>query len=233
MLIAARSMALFDEHGEALFTPEYWQARGALTPAARGRGSAWFIASGSFDWVLRHYRRGGWLATQVSLDRYLWSGEARVRALVEWRLLDELLKRGLPVPEPIGARYLRCWTTYRCDLITRRIPDAAPLSDLLAADRLGAALWRSLGATIARFHAAGVDHADLNAHNILMAPAGAFSIIDFDRGRLRPPGPWRAGNLGRLQRSLLKVSRTLPAGRFVPADWDELLAGYRNGAGRG
>jgi 3-deoxy-D-manno-octulosonic acid kinase len=233
MLIGAGSLAPFEAGGEALFSPEFWQARGALTPAARGRGSAWFIAAQPFDWALRHYRRGGRLAAHISLDRFLWSGEARVRSFVEWRLLDKLQQRGLPVPEPIGARYRRGWFTYRCDLITRRIADASPLSDLLAADRLAAAQWRSLGATIARFHAAGVDHADLNAHNILLAPGGVFSIIDFDRGRLRLPGAWRSANLRRLQRSLRKVSATLPGGRYVASDWHELLAGYGAGAAAG
>ncbi|MFI4891101.1 MAG: 3-deoxy-D-manno-octulosonic acid kinase [Steroidobacterales bacterium] len=231
MLIAARSMAPFDAHGEALFTPEYWQVRGALSRAARGRGSAWFIATESFEWVLRHYRRGGRLAAHFPPDRYLWTGEARVRSFVEWRLLEQLWERGLPVPEPVGARYCRGGLTYHCDLITRRIAGAAPLSDRLAAGRLAPGGWRSLGATIARFHAAGAYHADLTAHNILMTPGGVFSVIDFDRGRLRAPGPWAGANLNRLQRSLRKVSGTLPAGRFVPADWDELLAGYRDGAG--
>jgi len=137
----------------------------------------------------------------------------------------------LPVPEPVGARYRRGLFTYRCDLITRRISGASPLSDLLEARRLAPALWRSLGATIARFHAAGVDHADLNAHNILATPGGTYSIIDFDRGRLRAPGPWRNANLRRLKRSLDKVTGAGPLGRFIASDWDELLAGYAAGAG--
>jgi len=70
-----------------------------------------------------------------------------------------------------------------------------------------------------------VDHADLNAHNILMGDGGV-SIIDFDRGRLRAPGKWAAANLARLQRSLMKIGAALPPGRFSAADWDALMAGY-------
>jgi 3-deoxy-D-manno-octulosonic acid kinase len=229
MLVAPQNIGEFEIAGKALFRPDYWRKNGTVTPASRGRGSAWFIAAGSADWALRHYRRGGRLAVHSSLDLYLWAGESRVRSFVEWRLLAALRALGLPVPEPVGAYYQRGLLAYRCDLITRRIAGAFPLSDRLAADRLAPELWRSLGTTIARFHGAGVDHADLNAHNILITPAGSCSIIDFDRGRLRPPGPWRNANLRRLERSLHKVCATLPPGRFVSSDWDELLGAYAAG----
>ena len=58
---------------EALFDPEFWRSRGELSETARGRGSAWFIASGSRQWVLRHFRRGGFIA-RLSRDRYVWTG---------------------------------------------------------------------------------------------------------------------------------------------------------------
>ena len=102
---------------------------------------------------------------------------------------------------------------YRCDLITRRIADAVPLSEALAAAP-GRAL-ESVGATVRRLHDAGADHADLNAHNILIDPRGMVSVIDFDRGRLRRHGGrWAARNLRRLRRSLVKISAGLPADRF-------------------
>jgi 3-deoxy-D-manno-octulosonic acid kinase len=52
------------------------------------------------------------------------------------------------------------------------------------------------------------------------------SVIDFDRGRLRSPGAWTTQNLTRLHRSLVKISRPLPADRFSAAAWQCLLAGY-------
>ncbi|HVF34656.1 MAG TPA: lipopolysaccharide kinase InaA family protein, partial [Candidatus Saccharimonadia bacterium] len=62
------------------------------------------------------------------------------------------------------------------------------------------------GDTIRRFHDAGVWHADLNAHNVLRDEAGAFWLLDFDRGWLAPPRErWRRANLARLERSLRKV----------------------------
>ena len=213
---------------EAAFDPMYWAARGELIEVAAGRGSAWFV-SRSGCWVLRHYRRGGWIA-RLSRDRYCWTGETRVRAFAEYRLLEELVRGGLPVPKPVAARYRRTGLTYRCDLITERIAGTRPLSSALTSGPLNDRTWRAIGAAIARLHAAGADHADLNAHNILVGEDGAVSVIDFDRGVLRKDkeksGLWAADNLSRLHRSLLKISRDLPPDRFSAAAWDRLLSGY-------
>ncbi len=214
-----------DTAGEALFDPQFWAARGALGAVSAGRGAAWFVDCGHRQWVLRHYRRGGYMA-RIACDRYLWAGEGRVRAFEEYRILERLTERGLPVPKPVAARYRRSGVIYRCDLIVERIADAKPLSSMLAAAVLCDASWGAIGATIARLHREGVDHADLNAHNILLDGRGAVSAIDFDRCRLRGPGAWRLRNLRRLHRSLAKISRELPADRFPAAAWGCLLAGY-------
>jgi 3-deoxy-D-manno-octulosonic acid kinase len=213
---------------EALFDPQFWAARGETSPTPGGRGAAWFIHRGERQWVLRHSRRGGLLAP-ITRDRYMWMSEARVRTFAEWRLLDALTRRDLPVPKPVAAQYQRCGLIYRCDLITERILNAQPLSAALAAGALAESVWREVGAVIARLHRAGADHADLNAHNILYAAEAAeaaISVIDFDRGRLRSPGAWRQSNLERLRRSLEKISRSLPSDRFSPREWAWLHAGY-------
>jgi tRNA A-37 threonylcarbamoyl transferase component Bud32 len=147
-----------------------------------------------------------------------------VRSFAEWRLLLNLSQRGLNVPKPVAAFYRRERLTYRCDLITERIAHTQSLSAALGAGPLATSCWRAIGAAIARLHRQGVDHADLNAHNILLGANGGVSVIDFDRGRVREPGVWTARNLERLKRSLKKVS---PPNRFTPASWDELLAGYQ------
>src|SRR5713101_1656096 len=149
---------LAEDAQEALFDPEYWRARGELVTVWGGRGSAWFIASGARQWVLRHFRRGGFIA-RWSRDAYVWMGEDKVRAFAEWRLLDAMTRRGLPVPQPVAARYQRTGVCYRCDLITQRIVDADPLSAVLAQGALPEPLWRAIGAVIGLLHGAGVDHA--------------------------------------------------------------------------
>jgi 3-deoxy-D-manno-octulosonic acid kinase len=202
-----------------LFDPEYWRRRGELQEVSAGRGSAWFVSSGARQWVLRHFRRGGFIARWWR-DSYVWKGEHRVRAFAEWQLLAVLSDRGLPVPRPVAARYQRRGLIYRCDLITQRIAHAEPLSAVLARGVIAEARWRAVGAAVASLHRGGVDHADLNAHNILLDAKGRVSIIDFDRGRIRGPGPWAARNLRRLQRSLLKI------GHFSAESWGWLMAGY-------
>ena len=219
------------EAAQSLFEPDFWRRRNSLVEAARGRGSAWFVNFGASRWVLRHYRRGGYIA-RFCEDRYVWTGETRVRAFAEWRLLELLNERGLPVPKPIAARYQRSGLLYRCELITQRIADARPLSETLMVSAMPEATWRAVGAAVAELHRAGVDHADLTAHNLLLDEQGTVSVIDFDRGRLRAPGAWTARNLQRLRRSLAKVSRGLPADRFSAQMWEWLRAGYAARLGR-
>lgn len=211
-----------------LFEPEYWQSRRAVSRALAGRGLTLFVEYGGRQWVLRHYRRGGWAAALLG-DRYLWTGEARSRPMREWRLMSELRAEGLPVPAPVAARYVRAGLFYRGDLITERIVDALPLSGWLERGAVALTHWLAVGACIRRFHASGVCHADLNAHNILLDQAGDVSLIDFDRGTRREPGEWQRANLVRLHRSLRKISAAMPRGRFGEPEWHALIQGYASG----
>jgi 3-deoxy-D-manno-octulosonic acid kinase len=211
------------------FEPEYWRRHDAIDGAARGRGTTYFIRSGDSGFVLRHYRRGG-LVARVSRDRYLWRTEADTRSFAEWYLTYHLHRAGLPVPAPIAARYVRHGAFYRADLITQRIPDATPLAQALLAGPLPLSQWIDVGRCIRRFHDAGVHHADLNAHNILLTPKQVY-LIDFDRGELRKRGWWADSTLVRLYRSLEKVTLLDAPESFTDQDWHGLLAGYRESAG--
>nr|NIQ93486.1 3-deoxy-D-manno-octulosonic acid kinase [Desulfuromonadales bacterium]NIS39829.1 3-deoxy-D-manno-octulosonic acid kinase [Desulfuromonadales bacterium] len=152
------------------------------------------------------------------------------RAFREWRLLAELYERGLPVPRPIAACVELNPFIYRADLIIEKIPGVRSLAQRLEARSLSDSQWQEVGKCLRRFHDAGCWHADLNAHNILLNEDGDVFVIDFDRGRLRQPGRWREKNLARLHRSLEKVDRLSPSATFKSDDWQELLAGYRQGA---
>ena len=207
----------------AWFTREYWAARQALTEESGGRGTVCFLRSALGSWVLRHYRRGGLIA-RISNDRYLWTGEARTRSFAEWRLLAQLRRRNLPVPDPIAAYYCRRGMTYQADLITRELPASRTLTQSLS-HGLSATQWHAVGATIARFHLQGAHHADLNANNILLA-AHAVYVLDFDRGQLRSRGAWEARVLERLHRSLRKVSAR-DGTQFGEREWQWLMDAYR------
>lgn len=219
--------ALVAEPGPDLM-PQLAAAAGSPPESARrGRGQVLWIEQSGACWVLRHYRRGGWVGRWID-DRYAWLGEERTRSFREWRMLARLHSIGLPVPRPVAAGWDRQGWCYRADLVTTAIPEAAPLSDRLAAR--DAIDWRGIGETLARFHAAGACHADLNAHNILVDAEGKTWLLDFDRGRFRAPGAWQARNLARLERSLRKIAAEPGMPDFSAPGWAELQAAYREAA---
>ncbi len=207
------------------FEREHWTAAGRAETASGGRGGVAFVETPAGACALRHYHRGGW-AARLSRDRYVWTGAERTRAFREFRLLARLAERGLPVAAPVAARYVRHGAAYRADLLTRRVVAAHTLAQRLAERRLGGALAHRVGGTIARFHAAQVWHADLNAHNVLVDADDAVWLIDFDRGRVRAPNAaWRRANLRRLRRSLDKLGARAVAD-FDAQFWRPLLAAY-------
>lgn len=222
--------------GDDWFDPVHWQSG----TVAGGRGSAWRVQTPAGAAVLRHYRRGGALARLLG-DRYWWEHADRTRPFAEFRLLQRLQALHLPAPQPLAARYRRSGFFYRADLITRLVANATTLAERLSARRVDAATMRRVGATVARFHGAGIWHADLNAHNVLLVDAPEqvslsareaatthVYLIDFDRGELRRhDGEWPEQNLARLRRSLLKLgAATDGETAFDSGLWQPLRDGY-------
>lgn len=216
--------------GPTVFDAEAWPRQVTVvgTTGGAGRGTTRFVASEAGEFALRHYYRGG-LVARLFEDHYLWLGADATRPFREWRLLAQLWEAGLPVPRPAAARYLRRSLTYTGDILTCRLAGVRALSNLLASRALTAEQWRRIGATLRRFHDAGVWHADLNAHNIQLDADGAVYLLDFDRGRLRSPGPWQYRNLARLKRSLEKIRRLAPETRYSESDWRSLRDAYADG----
>lgn len=208
------------------FDVDHWRGQGALSTQSGGRGGVAVIRTPAGECVLRHYRRGGRVARLMG-DRYLWTGADRTRSFREFRLMQAMARLHLPVPQVVAARYRHAGIYYRADLITQRLPDTRTLTECVAQGRLDAELAQEVGAMVARFHRAGVWHADLNAHNVLIAPSELY-LVDFDRGRMRAPASsWRMANLQRLRRSLYKIGAAAQGEAvFGQTIWTPLMDGY-------
>lgn len=186
-----------------IFSPAKWGER-ARPVDSGGRGGAWYIDAPFGPSLLRLYLRGGW-AARFSRDKYIWHGANRTRSFAEFRLTRALLARGLPVPKPVAASYVRTGLQYQAAILLERIADVRSLADRAQVAGTDAP-WEEAGRLVARFHRAGLDHADLNAHNLLFNAQRQGWMIDFDRGQLRiPETGWRESNLARLKRSVRKL----------------------------
>lgn len=219
--------AVLDTVDPAIFSPDSLDKNGRLTGTAPGRGNALFFEFNGLNLVLRHYRRGGLIARLLE-DRYVYSGLAATRAWREFRLLARLQAIGLPAPQPVAARVSIGWPFYRADIITRQIASARTLAEMLTLEPLRGDGWAAIGGTLRQFHDAGVFHADLNAHNIVLDRAGRVFLIDFDRGRFirHRRAQWKRDNLQRLLRSLNKLAEARPAFNFSHDDWQRLQRAY-------
>ncbi len=215
--------ALTSHAGTELFSPRHWARRASLRGAVGGRGNTWILGGVNNGWVLRHYRRGG-LVRHFTRDLYLWHVLENTRPWREWHLLAYLYMQQLPVPQPVAAQVVRHGMVYRGDLITCLIPETDSLAARMREGDIARLPWKAIGACIQRFHAAGVYHADLNAHNILIGNDDRIFLVDFDRGERRTTSEgWRKENLARLFRSLRKLGIPSVIERRA---WPELLKGY-------
>jgi 3-deoxy-D-manno-octulosonic acid kinase len=203
------------------FAPAHWGDHAHAVDTG-GRGAAWYVDAPGVDCVLRHYRRGG-LVARVSTADYFWHGEAHARSVAEYRLMQEARRRGIAVPAPVAAYYERRGLRYRAAILVERLHDVRTLATLAASPR---APWVEAGRLVARMHRGGLDHADLNADNLLFDTSGRGWVIDLDRGLFRTLGSgWRERNLRRLHRSLLKRRGVRDVGD-VEEDFTRLRAAY-------
>jgi len=221
--------AIINQISAERFTPKGWLHAELLTGQLRsaGRGNTMFVGNVPRQFVLRHYLRGG-LVGKLVRDTYFFTGEDNTRSFREWRLLDKLASHNLRVPRPAAARYSRKGIFYTADIITVRIPAVRALSQYIADHDPDGAFWAGIGTAIHEFHAAGVYHADMNAYNLQIDDDGMLWMLDFDRGALKPPGPWQQSTLERLHRSLQKIVGQDPTLNFRAANWEQLLEGYFN-----
>lgn len=196
-----------------------------LHETRRGRAPVARVRLGSENGILRHYYRGGFM-NRISEDKFLWTGIERTRAIREFRLLEWMTAKHLPVPKPLGARVVRDKLFYTCDLITREVPDTQTVASRLETQALDTNQWQSIGAAIRALHQHNVFHADLNANNILIDSNSSITLIDFDKCRQRSGSGWQSTNLTRLKRSLDKLTKHGNVQHFSAVGWQSLLNGY-------
>ena len=217
---------LMNEIDENIFETDYWKMDKEAQPQSMGRGTVYFVKIQSQPCVLRHYNRGG-LVAKLILDKYLWMGEHNTRSFKEWRLLNDMVKKQLPVPAPVAARYVRNGIYYKADIITREIPDIESLSDKLLGNSMTEQLWENIGECIAKFHNHGVFHMDLNVENIQIDQNNQVFLLDFDKGKASEPlGRLSDLNLMRLRRSIAKVTQ-LKQLAFPSSGWDKCITKYK------
>ncbi|CAM4018766.1 3-deoxy-D-manno-octulosonic acid kinase [Pseudoalteromonas byunsanensis] len=208
------------------FDAQFWQAQNAIVATKEGRSTAWFFKQDQKVNVLKHYWRGG-LVGKVLSDQYLYTGLENTRVYQEFALLCQLEKLGLPISKPIAAKVSRAGLIYRGDLITEAVSAAQSLCERLQTRSATHLELKNVATTLARFHKAGVYHADLNINNILFDEQGEVYLIDFDRGQLKTPSTaWQQANLSRLQRSFNKEAGKWPTFYFTQEDWQLLQQSY-------
>jgi len=216
------------EFDQRMFDDEWLENNNFIvnSPTA-GRGASLFLEIEDTELVLRHYRRGG-MVRNISEQYYLWHGLQRTRAWREFDVLVAMEVQGLPSPRPYACQVQRRGLRYSASLITYFLAGVT-LAERVCTAKLPHERWYSIGQCIYQFHAAGVDHADLNAHNILIDEQ-SVSLIDFDRAVIRITVNTNRlqKNLKRLKRSLNKIGSSGPA--FYNDDcWAALMAGYQAG----
>ena len=212
------------------FDIAYWTRQSLTRCLAGGRGASYLINMDDGHFVLRHYLRGGMMARLLQ-DRYLWTGLDRCRPMLEWQIVKHARGHDLPVPEVAAVRVERHGIWYRAAIISRYIENRGTLASMLEQTALEASKWQLLGQVIRAMHQAGIDHADLNANNLLYTIDEKWCLIDFDKAVTRINAQaWAQKNLDRLLRSLHKIQALQQASgkpfHFSDQDWQHLLDGY-------
>jgi len=181
----------------------------AARPLA-GRGVAYAIAlpSSRVRVVVRHNRHGGVFAP-ITRDLFL----PPTRAPRELATALELRARGVRTPDLLMYGLQRAAMLFRrSDVVTREIEEGRDLAAFMQPDveaRERASAWAAARELLRALAAAGARHHDLNAKNILLAPAAnGFEawLLDVDRVTFASAGSRavRAGNVARLRRSARK-----------------------------
>jgi Lipopolysaccharide kinase (Kdo/WaaP) family len=160
------------------------------TQLLTGRTGARVIDAPDGPWVVRHYTRGGRVASALG-DLYL--RFAPPRPFLELVTSVKARAAGIATPEVMVATVSTHGLFRRGDIATRHVPESATLADITfgegrwpEAEREIA--WEAAGRCVRDAAMKGFVHADLNLRNILIAgPAHAprTLLLDLDRCRMK------------------------------------------------
>lgn len=173
------------------------------------------------DYYVKHFRAADWRARLRNLVR-------RTQASREFEAAQRIAGLGLPTFEPLALGEACHWPGLTDSLLVNRaIPGTVPLDRYLSTDFAGLSPQRrselrqrlacELGRIAARLHAAGVEHVDLHAGNLLLHVQGddaspLLSLIDLHAVRFHSVlASWRR------DRNLLALHQFF-AGRSTRAD---------------
>jgi 3-deoxy-D-manno-octulosonic acid kinase len=168
-----------------------WAEARAERVFAGGRGPAWRVELGGAPAVVRHYRRGGWMAPLLG-DRYF---DRPPRPFAELAVSESLRAAGVPTARVLAAAAYAARPGYRADLVTEWLTPGLDLEELLRPglypDSERDAAVETAGRTVGRAHAAGLDHPDLRPRNLFLRPLGPpgvwdAALLDLDRARIVP-----------------------------------------------
>jgi hypothetical protein len=209
---------------------------------------------GCAAWLVRRYRRGGFAAPLLG-DLYLSAGRTRPRR--ELLASAVARERGVRTPAVVAGIVYRApglsrRLFYRAALVTELVPGVRSLSALLFGDDSGgvatpprvapgpttedanppadarALALSQAGRLIRALATAGVEHVDLNAGNVLVAPdADEAWVVDLDRCRIFDRG--RAASAAHMARRLERSLRKLGAARarsLTGAEWAILRSAW-------
>ena len=171
-------------------------------------------------------------------DRHLRMGVTR--PLLEANSSELLRAKGIQTPRVVGGAVYESGLFYRADIVTEYIPGTVELRTLLLSPeepwrsdvgmRLGAVA--KAGVLVARLAAAGAQHPDLNASNLLLKRDGSQTtpvVIDLDRCKVSAAGVAMEPMIDRLQRSVAKSAAAMGA-PFPMEAWSILTRAATAGA---
>ena len=189
---------------DKLFNTDYISKEGLIKSEVDGRGKTFEIEINGERFILKHYIRGGF-AAKITYDKYYFDSIAATRPLKEYNFLNNLFKKGLPVPRPAALQVVTNKFTYTADLITCKIKNEGTLYDFIVNGKMNSDLWSSLGYTLEKFCNENVYHSDLNAKNILIDRENNFYLVDFDNSYFFYKKELFRKSIRRLERSLSKI----------------------------